>query len=230
MSIALVQNNKSTGTGSSLTPTFSNTPTSGNMLVLISGSSIGTVSSVTSTGATWTQAVQENSVQDIEIWYAPNISSAGTVITVNYSGSIVAAAMIAEFSGLITVPLDKRATNVGSGTALDSGTTAIISESFELCIAGFLGVSISNCSLSTPTNGYTLQDQENPTHQACGWSYLITSSQTTQDTGVTISTSATNWVGAIATFLSSAVVPANQGIVIQGQQTNIIVKTEMIVI
>ena len=157
-----------------------------------------TVTSITQTGATWTNVTSKAATRtQAEIWKASNISGAGTVITVNLSGTLtVGGATASEFSGLDPSPIDKTASASGSGTAPVSGTTATTTEANEVWIAS---ITNDNGGQSSPTNGFTL------TTSASNAGYLekIVSSTGTASTGVTTATS--NWAGCIATFKAASV-------------------------
>jgi hypothetical protein len=114
-----------------------------NLLVAIiatRGTATGNVTGITQTGATWVkgpEAVNAGGVTE-EIWYAANVSAAGTTVTVNLAASNTCAVHIAEYSGIATsTPLDKSATNTGAyAAAPDTGTTAATTQADELWVAG----------------------------------------------------------------------------------------------
>src|SRR5690349_21227940 len=113
----------SSGTSFSVTITA---PTNGNCLVLFyCSATIGvTISNISQTGATWVQGKGSNTDRECEIWYALNVSGAGTTVTVNLSGTpLNGAANVSEWSGVATSSaLD--ATNSafgGSATTVDPG-------------------------------------------------------------------------------------------------------------
>lgn len=99
------------GTNQSYTITLGSTPTNGNTLIaclLANNSSSITVSSVSSTGATWTRLVQRTTQagdsNEAEIWGAFGVSGAGTVITVTMSGTNTGrcSGNVQEWSGPLT--------------------------------------------------------------------------------------------------------------------------------
>ena len=182
--------------GSSFPVTLGSAPTDTDTLIIVVAtrySSAVTVSSITQTGASWSLAKAQQIYflgayyGDCEVWYAPNVSGAGTTITVNLSGSSLnsAAAVVSEYGGLASAPLDKTASNsAASGTALDSGTTATTTLAQELWVGGF-GDFTNPVTISAATNGF----QITKTITLFGTTICdkIVSSTGTSDVGVTSS-------------------------------------------
>ena len=106
--------NSGTGNSSSFVVSMSSTPINGNTLVAIiatRNTASGTVSSISQSGATWTRATQATNTNGTttEIWYAPNVSSVGTTITINQA-SCRSAAVVIEYSNIaLSSPLDQTA-------------------------------------------------------------------------------------------------------------------------
>ncbi|MCW5554740.1 MAG: DUF4082 domain-containing protein [Verrucomicrobiae bacterium] len=160
-----VRVNSATGnSGSSTVNSFGVTvpaAANGNTLIAViatRGTSANRVSSITQTGATWTRASQTNNTSGstTEIWYAPNVSSAGTTVTINLATSLRAAAVVMEYSGiLIAAPLDQTAGSTNNtGTTALTGTTPPTTQSNELWIGG-IGVTNSARTLSSIQNSFT---------------------------------------------------------------------------
>jgi hypothetical protein len=187
-------------------------PTNGNTMIVCIGGSTGSnpVGSVTQTGATYTDVYNAyNSLNSLYLsyWVANNVSGAGTTITVNVNTSgdnFVAFAM--EVSGLVTVsPLDQTATNTGTSSSPDSGTTSTTTVNNELWV-GLLAQNTAGSSVySAPTNGFTLQDQGGFAAAAApvGLFTKIVSTTGTADVSAH-SSSSIFWLGTMATFISTS--------------------------
>ena len=190
------------------------TPANSNTLIAVistRGTSTGRVSSVTQTGATWTRASQAANTNGTttEIWYAPGVSGAGTTVTITLASSLFASAVVAEYSGVLTVgPLDQTANSTGSSTAAATGTTPTTTETGELWIGG-IGLVSSSYTLGTPSNSFTAFTNSASTSGTSGNNarvYALEKIVTTTGTaasGGTVSTSS-QWSGAIATFYAPA--------------------------
>jgi hypothetical protein len=117
-------------------------PTNGNTLVAVigtRGTTADRVSSISQTGATWTRAQQSTNANGVtlEVWYATNVSSAGTGVTINLAASLKAAAVVAEYSGINSAsPVDVSATATGNSTTVSTGTTSTTSQADQVWIGG----------------------------------------------------------------------------------------------
>jgi hypothetical protein len=135
-------------------------PANGNTLVAVistRGISSNRVSSISQTGATWTKASEavNASGETTEIWYAPNISGAGTTVTINLAASLFASAVVAEYTGILSAsPVDKTATDTGTSTTPDTGTTATTTQGAELWLGG-TGLPNSSYTLGSIQNSFT---------------------------------------------------------------------------
>ncbi|MCX6865999.1 MAG: YDG domain-containing protein, partial [Verrucomicrobia bacterium] len=192
-------------------------PTSGNTLVAVVSTRSTTASAVTSisntgTALAWARAVQTtpSSSTTTEIWYAPVLSGAGTDITINLSASIFAAAVVGEYSGVLTPgPVDVTANNSNgsNSTATSTGTTATTTQANEVWIGG-IGLRSSGYTLGTPTNSFTAvtnasSGSTTATNNARVY-FLekIVSAAGTANSGGT--TTSSRWSGAIATFKAAS--------------------------
>lgn len=173
--ITRVQGNKKAQatTTSSLSATLDSTPTNGNILIAVVGTSAAgsnySHSSISQTGVTWTKATESfqasfngyyYSYGRVSIWYGVVSSGASTSVTASFSGSCIAATMdICEYNELATSGLlDKTATSSGSSSTTSTGTTATTSQDIELWIGGIVtGIQFSG-SHSNATNSFTLLD------------------------------------------------------------------------
>ena len=160
MSIARVQFISGTGITTTCVATLGSSPTNGNFLVAVIGTSktsTSPVTSITQTGATWVQAVSTDNANGVsmDIWYAENVSGAGTTVTANLSGTLNSSMIVAEYSGIKTSgSIDQTASNTDTSVNADSGTTASTSQRNELWVSG-LALVVGGLSWQSPTNGFT---------------------------------------------------------------------------
>ncbi len=194
-------------------------PVNGNTLILIYvGCSDGAnsyVSSISQTGVTWQSSavVVDSDYQDVEIWYGKVGASAGTAISVVYTGAsggdYVEIADVCEFSGLASSPVDKTASSSGGGdsTTTSTGTTGTTTQNAELVIGATSAGGPTSCTQSSPTNSFTLLDGANvlkgSVYGSLGYLYKIVSAEATYSTGTTLANS-NGWDGCIATFFAAA--------------------------
>ncbi len=224
MTITRVQGDGSTnghavGSGSSISPSMTNTPASGNVLIATIGISdyngAVTVSSISQTNVAWTKQKSINGYPygdghfwlDSEIWLGVVGSGASKNITVNLSGtpSYASVANICEYSGVATSSfLDQTASNfaISNPKIMDTGTTSATTQANELWIGSVAAEAYGN--LSNPANGFTLLDgvQVSPN---LGNAYLekIVSSTGTASSSVDDPDSIDGFAGCIATFFAS---------------------------
>ena len=160
---------RTASTSTSFTVTTTSTPTSGNVLIAVIGTSrttsgsVRTVSSITETNVAWSMQKSESYATttpevDVEIWLGVVSASASTTVTINLSGSPSGAvADICEYSGIATSSyLDQTAVNTNSGTTTDTGTIAATTQATELWIGG-ITVGAANAQTAA-TNSFTLRD------------------------------------------------------------------------
>lgn len=223
-----VRVNSATGnSGSSTVTSFGVTvpaAANGNTLIAViatRGTSANRVSSITQTGATWTRASQANNTSGstTEIWYAPNVTSPGTTVTINLATSLRAAVVVMEYNGVLTAaPLDRTASATGNSTSAVTGTTLATTQANELWIGG-IGLVNSSYSLSGIQNSFTAVTNAASTSSTAGNNarvYALERIVTTTGTassGGTVSTSS-QWSGTIATF--KAALPSGTPLVLGG--------------
>ena len=169
-------------TGSSAATSISVTlvaPANGDTLVAVistrGSSSSGEVSSISQTGATWTRATYSTGTggSTTEIWSAPDVSGAGTAVTINLASSLFASAVVAEYSGVLSASsVDQIASNTGNGTSADTGTTPSTLQANELWIGG-IGLANSGYTLGTPNNSFTSVNSAASTSGAPGSNALV---------------------------------------------------------
>lgn len=140
-------------------------PTDGNTLVVQFGATVTTsptVSSITQTGATWSRASgATNTLRNTETWIAPNVSGAGTTVTINLSANPGAAGVQAakyfEVTGLgaqtAVQMIDATADNSTSSTS--TLTTASITPTAGREAVIFAHVRSGGNYSSGPTGGFT---------------------------------------------------------------------------
>jgi hypothetical protein len=184
-------------------------PTNGNTMIAVigtRGTTANRVSSITQTGATWVQASTATNANGVtvEIWYANNVTSAGTGVTVNLAATLKASAVIAEYSGLLTSGvLNQTANNTGNSTSPSTGTTGTTSQADQLWIGGMANINTS--TYSAETNSFTeLAESASTGGAATTRNNTVLEERIVSATG-TASTAATlsatqQWAGAIATF------------------------------
>lgn len=187
--------------------TLDSTPTDGNFLVLFVGdlgATANRVTSISQTGATWVRAVQATNAlgSQGEIWYAENIASASTSITVNLAASLAAGCVVAEYSGIaIASTLDKTASSTGSGPPASTGTTATTAQAQELWLGG-LTINAGTTFIGSLSNSFTQVGLVSSGLCRVEMAEKIVSATGTANTTDDIELSAEGepWAGAIATF------------------------------
>ncbi len=201
-----------TAAASSFTVTVA-APTSGNTLIAVISTRSSSASAVTGisnsgTALVWTRAAQStpSTSTTTEIWYAPVVPGAGTDLTVNLNASLFAAAVVAEYSGVLTaVPVDRTASNSNgnNSTSATTGTTLATTLANELAIGG-IGLRSSSYSLGTPLNSFASVNNAQSGSSTAGSNArvyflekVLTSKEITSSGGAT---SSSRWSGAIATF------------------------------
>jgi hypothetical protein len=202
LAIALVNQTSAVwSTGNSIVVTVP-APTNGNALFILLGSAntSPTISSISQTGATWVQAQGSYTNRGADIWYALNVSSAGTTVTVNLSGAGASTISVVygEFSGIATsAALDAKGANTGNSTAPTTATITPISGKNALILAAMRpGGAIS----AGPTNSFTSMSV--PDTRTRGAYLLVPSTSGTYSTAYTAGSGA--WETSIATFLAPA--------------------------
>lgn len=113
----------------------------------------------------------------------------------------------AQFTTIQASPLDKTVTKPGgSGTAMDSGATATLSQASEVVIGIFDQLTVGTAA--TAGTGYTLIDSQNisgGTGERLTWVYKDVAS-TAAATAVATASTSTVWDGGAATFKTAAAV------------------------
>jgi hypothetical protein len=185
-------------------------PTNGNALVAVistRGTSGNRVSSITQSGAVWTRASQGTNTagSTVEIWCAPNVTNAGTTVTVNLASSLFASAAVMEYSGLVaTNPADVSAGSFGNSINANTGSTPTTTQTNEVWVGGF-SLANSTYTLSALLNSFISVTNVASTSGTTGNNaklYAIERIATAKAaalSGGTVSSSS-QWSGTIATF------------------------------
>ena len=213
-----VRVNTTTGNGGSVAVTTYNVtvpaPANGNTLVAVIGHrtsiSGGIVSSITQSGATWTRAAvagpgSGGSGITTEIWYAPNVASAGTTVTLNFVSGGRTACVIEEYSGVLTAnPVDLVATNLGAtSAAADTGTNGFSAQENELWVGG-IGVEGNTTTLGTPNNSFTIVANSTSLNNSGSDARIYALEKFPNTVGLANSggtlSGSTGWSGAVACF------------------------------
>lgn len=189
--------------GTSCVVTLGSSPTDGNFIVLGLGKSTSIFpTSVSQTGATWVQATGIGSGPSNQIWYAENVSGAGTTITVSFTAALSAVCIATEYSGIaLSSSLDQTATATGTDPDNpETGTTATTSVPFELWF-GAISVN-SSVTFTSPSNSFSIIDQDPITGLTTTTLERIVSAVGTAQTSVSfaIPPLAYSYSGGMATF------------------------------
>jgi hypothetical protein len=205
----------------SFTVTLPSAPTNGNTLVAViatRGAAPNQVTSVTNANVTtWKRAAQAANPNDTttEIWYAPiGVANAGDTVTINQAASLFSAAVVMEYSGVLTAsPLDRMASATGNSAVAVTGTTVTTAQPNEVWIGG-IGFTNSGYTLGTLLNGFTSPANAasgcgTPANDAQVYALEYPASATgNASSGGTIST-LSSWSGAMATFLPTPILTAS---------------------
>ncbi len=201
--------NTGTGASTSFSVTMAAAPVSGNTMVAVistRGSSADRVTAITQTGAIWSRTAQATNTNGTttEIWVAPNVSSAGTGITITQA-SLRSAAVVMEYSGVLAVsPTDQANNSTGSSVSPVTGTTATTIQANELWVGG-IGFISGTPTLGTILNSFAPVISAQSISGTAGNNAKvyalerIVNTTGTASSGGTLSASA-QWSGAIATF------------------------------
>lgn len=214
MAIARVQTAENGVSSNVVSVTWGSSTTTGNILIAVvsvtenHGNAAGTVTAPSG----WSTAVGPVAAASgdnvLYIFYKENAASQSS--TGNFTSSLSAGradmqAIVAEYSGVATSSsLDKTASNSGlSATALDTGTTATTTQADELLIGGY-GDSQGTSTFSSPTNSFSIYNQNNQGITDACLVDRIVSATGAYTTAITLSSAAPAWGGAIATFKQAA--------------------------
>ncbi|MDB5254487.1 MAG: hypothetical protein JWL80_553, partial [Parcubacteria group bacterium] len=189
------------------TITLSGTPVSGNVLTFeeaINTTAFG-VSTISQTGVVWNRAVVSSTTAAVDIWYGIVGSGAGTVATINHTGSSAAVpgGAIQEWSGIkisgtIMGPV---AENSGFSTTPAPGTITPVSGKQVLLISAVRKAGTINALPS----GYTLVTPPNTGGVTLNAAYQVASSTSGSYSPTWTFSTATGWGASFASFYSAVV-------------------------
>lgn len=124
----------------SVTASFANTPTSGNLLIAFGSSDDVVIASASIAGFSLITSAKCSANISIGLWYKVAGGAESKDVTLHWHLSTGTRLIIEEWSGLDPAPLDNsaaHATDDSSVTSWASGTTANTTAAVELCIAAF---------------------------------------------------------------------------------------------
>lgn len=198
-----IQSTVGSGTGTSVAANaFGVDPTAGNMIVVgveIETAAATNTSVTDNAGNTYTSDTNVSAAgQSIKVWKAYNITStAGLIVTVHNSGSVSTGIIAQEFNGTGTSdPFDKTASSTGSSTALDSGSTATLSQADEIVI-GF--GTVDNVDTLTTGATYTNGASTTSANFRCRMESKVVAATTAVNATLTANSSG-NWEMLVITF------------------------------
>lgn len=166
MSWAFFQS-RSVNTGTTLA--FNSNVTSGNLLIVVTGTSAADVTTVTDTvGTTYTKAIQLNGGESMRaaIWYGIAAGSGANTVSIT-TGSGIRTIAIHEYSGFPASPLDSTISATSTGTAVDSGSCPVNYPNSLLFGAWVKGDASPNTT-STPGSGFTAREDQTNTNVVPG--------------------------------------------------------------
>lgn len=203
--ITLVQSNSSSGAAvNSLSAAFPGPNSTGNLsIVFVRMSSTNQTVNVTdSLGNSYAKAVSQTQTADghqIHVFYAANIRAGANTVTLTFSAANNHPfAAIFEYAGLRAAdPLDKASAAQGSGSAVNTGSTAVTNTANELVFAG-TGFPFNYTGTITAGTGYVLLRQDTGTSRSATEAMVATS--TGSFSGKFVLSASTNWSAVAATF------------------------------
>jgi hypothetical protein len=151
--------------GTSTTENCSITAATGDFIALFftTGTTAGTVSSVTDSNGTLTAALSSHPVtfgtKRGDFYYEANAASGNHTITVTMSTSLIINIMVADFTGAAASPIDGTPTSnvVATGTNPLNCSAVTTTQNNDTIIAG--GGTVSNSVAVTAGAGYTMRQQ-----------------------------------------------------------------------
>lgn len=191
----------------SITATFTSTPTQNNLLIAIAANRDAN-SSGPDTPAGWSVAISEpNNAPGMIIFYkVAGAAESKSIAVSNYGTGTRLGLMAFEYSGIRTLsPLDQTTSNSGNGTTPSSGTTGTTTWADELLIVGVVvNANAINNGFASWTNSFTEErDFANGGNAALISAYgagdRIVTTTGTYSSGAT-SNNGGDWRGQIATF------------------------------
>ena len=198
--------------GTTVTTTFKQTPTQGNLLVCVYGGKISDAN-LTGPGAGWTKAVSRQASVSLAagMWYKIAGAAEATAVVCTQAGAAAPQwVQIYEYPGVTATPLDVTASNSSAGAVvtLATGTTLATAQADELVIAAWQTNDPAG-RLSSVTDSFEPELASNLGDPALFAAAKVVSATGTQTSTGTWTTS-NACVGLIATFKLSAA-PSTSG-------------------
>jgi hypothetical protein len=158
-------------------------PSTSDVLVYLGGNYLQTISSVSSTGATWSKLGSSTTNRDAEIWCATLSGTPGTAVSINLTSYTSSSyGVVAELAGVTCSQIGSAQTTTSSSNAtITTGSITTTGAALILAV-DFNG---DNPTLSSgPTNSFTAFSKAAAQTNAA---YLVVSTAGTYSTGWTIS-------------------------------------------
>ena len=180
MAITRTQFISATGTASPLAITLGSAPTSGKLLVLMvnthGSGALRTVTSVTTTGTTWTFSHGNSAnagYERVEVWYAKNCGT-GNDTSIALSGAVTSVqATLVEYNGFVATPIAKATasyandnTNPINSSTWTGGSTNGIDQVALWCAAAWRSSTAITTAFDTPFAPFTILDQKTSSAEA----------------------------------------------------------------
>jgi hypothetical protein len=198
----LVQKSSGTASTSSVSATFTSTPTSGNFLIAICGARNVTINQPSG----WSTAINESGTPNPSqaIFYKVAGASESSTVTVTTSTTSYLGLQIFEYQNIASVsPVDATNSNSGTGTVITTNSVTT-SQSPDLII---VGVTINAAtSFSSWTNSFTEQNDFLQTSRTFAGADRIVTSNGAYSTGATAANSAA-WRAQIVAFKGTGGLP-----------------------
>lgn len=184
----------SLASGTTLSVTMPAAPAIGHELVMVGGSNIASLASITGGSANWTRAAGSTAYPNIEIWFG--VADGTATVTITAIGTTGLTLALSEWSGLATVaPLDM-ATAASGTTSPASAGTITTTHAPDLVIFGAADYLVN--TFGTPTGGtWTMLDTTMSSSMQSVWYEVATSPGAYQGQ---VSETVHMWDAAIAAF------------------------------
>ena len=193
--VTLVQRvSNSLAMGTTLSVIFPAPPTSGHVLVLVGGTNIGQIASITGGSAAWTRAAFSTVYPNIEIWFG--LTGASSTVTITATSLTGLTLSVSEWSGLATANTLDTATAMAGASSPASAGTIVTSFAPDLVIFGVADYTPN--TFGTPNGGsWTTLDTAMSNSIQTVW-YQVAPMAGTQ--GPQVSETLHMWDAAIAAF------------------------------
>jgi hypothetical protein len=184
----------SMGSATTLSVTLPAPPASGHLLVMVGGSNINALVSISGGSPAWTRAAFSTTNPNIEIWFG--IADGTPSVTIAAAGLTGMTLLVSEWSGLVTTnPLDLATATSGSASPASAGTITT-SHAPDLLIFGAADY-VPN-TFGTPTGGpWTLLDSITSNSIQTVWYRVATTTGTYE---AQVPETLHRWDAAIAAF------------------------------